>query len=138
MRGRNRRIDFALQYPDTVLNDPDMRSRPPERKYYPRELLAPGYLRRGYGNSKHWPFDKEKAYREPGYQAGIRRAIRNPAYARPWREAAARLLEEVEEMENAERERRIYEAENEYIEEVEGVPAEYARYRRERFSDDEC
>jgi len=130
MRGRNRRIAFALAYPDVVLNDPDMRPAPPSTRYYPRELLRPGYLRRGYGGTKEWPFDKEKAFQEPGYQRGIRRAVRNPAYSLAWRQAAARLLEEVDEMEEAERERRIYDAENEAIEEIEGVPAEYSRFRR--------
>jgi len=83
---------------------------PAPRVYYPRELLAPGYLRRGYGGTRKWPFSKEKAFREPGYQRGIRNAIRNPVYARPWRTAAARRLEEVEEMERAEEERRIFDA----------------------------
>jgi len=101
---------FIPKNPDAYLASQAAMPPPAPRVYYPRELLAPGYLRRGYGGTRKWPFSKEKAFREPGYQRGIRNAIRNPAYARPWRTAAARRLEEVEEMERAEEERRIFDA----------------------------
>jgi len=109
MSGYNRRY-WIPKNPDAYLASAAAMPPPAPRVYYPRELLAPGYLRRGYGGSKKWPFSKEKAFREPGYQRGIRNAVRNPAYARPWRTAAARRLEQVEEMERAEEERRIWEA----------------------------
>lgn len=107
---RGRRSWFIPNNPDAYLASNEAQPPPPAR-WQPREWLAPGYLRRGYGNVKKWPFSKEKAYLEPGYQRGVRRAINSPVYAQPWRQAARKRLREVEEMEEADAKRRIAEAE---------------------------
>lgn len=43
---------------------------------------------KGYGHSDRWPFDIERAQRNPGYARGINRAIQNPRFHYNWRAAA--------------------------------------------------
>jgi len=49
-------------------------------------LLPPGG--KGYGHSTEWPFDIERAKRNPGYSRGINRAIGNESFHPAWRARA--------------------------------------------------
>jgi len=57
-----KRLAFAFDFPDVVLSQPMPPARPiPARTY--NNWLAPGYLQRGYGGTREWPFDFGMAVR---------------------------------------------------------------------------
>lgn len=93
-----RRLAFAFDYPDVVLQQPMPPPKPiPDRAY--ANWLAPGYLQKGYGGTKEWPFDFAMAVRKEGYRRGIVRAIANKRdYNWEWRKEAALWIQEVEEV----------------------------------------
>lgn len=93
----HKRLRYALEYPDAFLEQVDTpgRSRPDVR-FRPRGLLAPGYLKKGYGGTTQWPFDFFKALTEDGYRRGITNAIKSPAFNSVWRHRAAEWMKDVE------------------------------------------
>lgn len=97
-----KRLAFALDFPDAVLNEPMPPPKPAQELKY-KNWLAPGYLKKGYGGSKEWPFDFNHAVEQEGYRRGIVRAIANKVdYNWEWRREAALdmklVLEIVEEL----------------------------------------
>jgi hypothetical protein len=62
-----------------------------QRHYDAQYLLPPGG--KGYGHSTQWPFDAERAKRNPGYSRGINRAIENEMFHPAWRLAAWDLMQ---------------------------------------------
>jgi len=92
-----RRLRFALEYPDAFLAQQDTPgTHRPDVSFAPRGLLEPGYLRPGYGGTKQWPFDFYKALTEDGYRRGIQRALGNRAFNSVWRHVAREWMNDVE------------------------------------------
>jgi len=60
-----------------------------------RLLLPPGGP--GYGHSPIWPFDQQRAVRNPGYARGVARAINNEAFHPAWRARAEQWFRYVEQ-----------------------------------------
>lgn len=83
---------YALENPDDVL---ERGAPPPPTPRKVHNLLPPGYLRKGYGGSKYWPFGIKQAVQEPGYLKGVIAASNNPAYNSVWRYETKRRLEMV-------------------------------------------
>lgn len=62
-----------------------------QRRHDAQYLLPPGG--KGYGHSQQWPFDVERAKRNPGYSRGINRAIENASFHPAWRVAARDVMQ---------------------------------------------
>jgi len=93
-----KRLAFAFDYPDTVINEPLPPPKPPVEQFY-KNYLRPGYLQKGYGGSKEWPFDFARAVEQQGYRMGIKRAILNKKdYNWDWRKKAALWMVEVDDV----------------------------------------
>jgi len=93
----NRRLKFAIQYPDAFLAQQDTPgTHRPDVRFRPKGLLEPKEGAKGYGSSEQWPFDYFKALTEPGYRRGISRALENSAFNSVWRHTAREWMKEVE------------------------------------------
>lgn len=93
---QKRKVDFALFNERTVDLILDEKKKP--RVQEPQRglgLLPPGYLMRGYGDVKFWPFSVKEAVSKKGYRWGVIRATKNPAFNDAWRKAADDLLDTV-------------------------------------------